>query len=180
MKGYRLLTLGLVLVVLSLILFGCGESQQEKIKKEEDLRSKTERLDRLSKRIEELNTEIERLEKTVDSLNEVIFKMKISLVALKDSQQEIKKTADNLRAQIIPPQTVPEKKTHHWILTLIIIIIVVVAIFYLFKLMRAKREIEEEEIPLEEGTPFDTKSSLKRRKISPMRRNRNKRKNPFR
>jgi uncharacterized coiled-coil protein SlyX len=157
MKAYRIFTVGLVLLILGIFFLGC-ENKEERLKKEEDLRVRVERMDLLSRRIEELDAEIEKMENTLEGLDDVLFRAKMSLANLKKAQQDISKTTNELKAQIIPVQVVKERKPFHWFWTLIVIILIAIAIYYFIKFYRSRREMEEE-APLEEGTPFESSST---------------------
>lgn len=158
MKPYRVLSKALLLCVLALILFGCRDREAER-RRQEQRKYQTDRVDQISKRLEDINMEIDRLDKSLDSLNSemnnYMFKIKISLVTLKDSQRDIRKATDELKAQLAPPEKEEESKPYHWFITFVILGVVVLAVIYLVRIFHTRRE--EEEVPFEEP-PFETRS----------------------
>jgi len=91
-------------------------------------------------------------------VNNYVFKIKISLVTLKDSQREIRRATDELKVQFAPPEKDEESQPSNFLVSLIVFIIViaaVISVFYLIKLFHGRRE--EEEIPFEEP-PFEARS----------------------
>jgi len=158
MKPYRVLSRTLLFFLICLILIGCRDREAERRRKEQR-QFQAERVDQISKRLEDINMEIDRLEKSLDGLNSevnnYVFKIKISLVTLKDSQREIRRVTDELKAQLAPPEKEVESKPYNWLISFIILVIVIIAVLYLIKIFHGRRE--EEEIPFEEP-PFEARS----------------------
>lgn len=160
MKAYRIFTVGLAFLILGVSFLGC-ENKEGRIRKEEDLRIRVERIDLLNRKIDELDAEIEKMENTLEGLDDVVFRAKMSMANLKKARLDIQKTTNDLKSQIIPAQAVKERKSFHWFLTLIVLILIVIAIYYFIKLYRSRREVGEE-TSLEEGIPFETPSPFDR------------------
>ncbi|MBN1900632.1 hypothetical protein JW926_04815 [Candidatus Sumerlaeota bacterium] len=161
MKAYRHFTVGLIFLILGVFFLGC-ETEEEKLKKEEDLRLRVERTEMLSRKIEELNAEIEKMETTLESLDDVVFRAKMSLSSLKKAQQDIEKTTYDLKTQILPAPFTPKIKSHPVLWTIIVVVIILAALYLYWKLFYRPRTEVEEETPLEEGTPFDSSSPFER------------------